>query len=334
MAENGDRPAARRNRRVQWVFDILSRSGTERTSGDKGVYAFDLTEPLASTLGRKTLRFTFQRRLGSREGVELAAHGSWLHDQLLKFAGGWGRTTAFYLPRPGEVDRESLLAKRRIGGSLEERLEERYGTLLQFTVRLSYYTDPPRESLLTLVYDTTQGKVLKRGCSKRLLETGREAPEDGLAVSRSIGVREGFAAVWSRIENTVEEEVHRLRQEGREALAGKLRTLENYYRQLIEEEKRTQKSRTSRRSREESEAKLDLFKLEWERRVSEETARLEPQVVASLAAVARIHSPCERWRLGGDGEGQVWLDLTRGEAWRVRKTPTTGQRCSSPPNPG
>jgi hypothetical protein len=53
--------------------------------------------------------------------------------------------------------------------------------------------------------------------------------------------------------------------------------------------------------------------------MKEEADRLRPQVVARLSAIATLHVPLERWRIsrgnGHGGEGGLWLDLARGEAW-------------------
>jgi hypothetical protein len=131
-----------------------------------------------------------------------------------------------------------------------------------------------------------------------------------------------FDAAWGVIQDEVAARIHAIQQEGRSAVAEKIATVERYYRQLLAEEKRLLKTRASRRSEQETRNKIDLLKLEWERRVKEETERLKPQVIANLCAVARAWVPLERWRCtlktpGGTGEKDIWLDLARGEAWEA-----------------
>jgi hypothetical protein len=118
----------------------------------------------------------------------------------------------------------------------------------------------------------------------------------------------------------VEARVRTIAETGRAAYEKKVEIVEKYYRQLLAEEKRLLKTRATKRGQEESRGKIDLLKLEWERRVKEETLRLEPQVVATLSAVARLWVPLERWtcRLNGGApprDRDIWVDLARAEAW-------------------
>ncbi len=313
MARNG-------GGRHAWVYEILDRAGAVAGPSGDGVHEYRLTDGLGDLLGREVLRFTFRKRRAG-DGIELLAPGSWLHDQLLAYARERGRLTVGHLPAPADPDQESLVSgRRRTEVELLERRERRYGTLVLFTFRLAYYSEPPEEGLHTVVYDAERGRVVRRSLGRRLLDAARENPEDGFAPAPEPDLKAAFTAAWEETEDLVESRVHALQMEGRHHLERELATVERYYRQLIAEEKRHQKSRSSRRGHEESRRKIDLLKLEWERRVKEETERLRPQVVARLTAVARLRVPLERWRVRvGEGKSRsecdLWLDLARREVW-------------------
>jgi hypothetical protein len=317
VAEKG---TERRGSRHRWVFEILDRAGAIPEDSEEGFYTYRLTDGLVDLLKRDRVTFTFRKRLAGN-GVELVSPGSWLHDQLLAYARGRGRITrGFLAPRP-DLDREQLAAARRRGfQGLSERLERRYGLVLVFTFRLAYYSDPPRETLETVAYDCERRRVMRRAVSRKTVCEASESPEETFGAAPKPDLDAAFGAAWEEIQDRVESRVHALQHEGREFLENELATVERYYRQLIAEEKRLQKSRSSKRGHEESRRKIDLLKLEWERRVKEETERLRPQVVVSLSALARLHVPLERWRAAVNGKNgledkELWLDLARSEAW-------------------
>jgi hypothetical protein len=307
--------------RHRWVFEVLHRAGCSVGDGETGVYSVQLSPGLVDMMGREEVRIAFQRRLAARDGVELASPGSWFHDQLVRYTRERGRYTVSYL-RPGaEAQPEPILNRRRRGTVTPLSLmEKRYGVLFLFSFRISFYSEPAREDLWHLTFDCERGRVLKRPLPKRVLENGGEEGEEGFGPPPKADVRKAFRTVWEDVQDEVENSVHAIRQEGKDKLEENLLTVERYYRQLIQEEKRLLKTRSNRRAQEETRHKIDLLKLEWERRVKEESERLEPQVVVSLAAVARVLAPLERWRCRVEGRGgpvqrDIWVDLARGEAW-------------------
>jgi len=307
--------------RYRWMDGLLVRSGAVRESSGDGIHTYVLGAELAAFLKRPRVLITFRQGAADREGVELAIPGSWFHDQLLRFARERGKVAEGYLPGQDGLDRAALLRSRRRGfEKLLELQEQRYGTLLVFTFRLSFYSEPAEEQLRHVTYDAERGRVIKRPIGKRLFEA-RSVPEDEVFGEPSrVDVKKGFAAAWESIQDDVEARVREIAETGRPAYEKKVAVVEKYYRQLLAEEKRLLKTRATKRGQEESRGKIDLLKLEWERRVKEETLRLEPQVVATLSAVARLWVPLERWtcRLNGGApprDRDIWVDLARAEAW-------------------
>lgn len=305
----------RRRRQEQWILDVILRDG--RALGEQdGVYRFQLEDPLKTQIGRETLALTFQKKLASKEDVELASHGSWLHDQLLRYAHTWGQGARFFFKPEPDLDLELLMQRRRIDETLDVVEKVTYGTLLEYIFRVSYYTEPPRERLLSFVYDANQGKVVKRAYTKSMMAKASSSPENEYEyeVPEEVPFQKGFDRVWIRVEKEIAAEVEELKKGNRVHLERELRVLEDYYRQLLDEEKRLLGTRLSRKSREETQRRMEMLKLDWERRVKEETERLKPQVIGELRAVAVIHSPLEAWRTAEGG--RVWVDRGRGEVWR------------------
>lgn len=317
--------------RHRWVFDVLQAAGAASADRGDGTYDVELGPTLSTQLKRTSLRMTFRKRLALREGIESAAPGSWLHDQLLRYARERGQVVRPYLVAREDIDRAAVLAQRRRGFREPETLRNRrYGNVIQLSFRVAYYSEPPRETVLHLAYDEERGKHLARPVARPLVWDARPAPEADIDPAPKPDLAAAFHGAWERVQDEVETRVNKLEQEGRELLEKELRTVERYYRQLIDEEKRLLKSRSSRRGQDESREKIDMLKLEWQRRVKEETDRLRPQVVASLSAVAVIQTPLELWRCRfEDGSTRdLWLDLARGDSWEARK-PATRRRSKA-----
>ena len=301
--------------RHRWVMEILERTGSKLETAGEGVFACALGDELARFLGRPMVTFTFLRRAAMNGRADLAAPGSWLHDQLLRFARDRGRVAAAYLEPRADVDARGVAAERLNTPVAElTRLEQRYGSLLVFTFRIFYYSEPAAEVLLHVAYDAERGRVARRGLPRLLSEACPEVHHNGYHAAPLPDVGAAFAAVWSTVEDEVELRVRGLEEAGRTAYEARIRIVEDYYRNLLAEEKRLMESRASRKGHDESKGRIDLLKVEWERRMKEESDRLRPQVVARLCAIAMLQVPLERW--GKESGGiSAWIDVARGESW-------------------
>jgi hypothetical protein len=317
--------------RERWILEALRHWGAVPEGGANGLIAFTLSGDLASFLRRGRVVLTFQKRLAAQGKAELASPGSWLHDQVLRFCRERGSVAEAYLPPRASLDVEAVVRLRRRGVvAVGEAQERRYGTVFLFTFRVSYYSDPAEEEILHVGVDAERRRVFQRAAS-RLLDAMENEPREGYSPPVSADVRAAFLLAWQAVEGEVEERVHALTEAGRVAYLRRIQTVETYYRQLLDEENRLYKSRSSRRGQEESRDRIDLLKLEWERRVKEESERLRPQVVVLLSAVSRLHTPLERRRCRIEDreireERDVWVDLSRGEVWEASPGSTNGNR--------
>ncbi len=312
--------------RHRFVFEMLERDGARLLRSEGGVHEYRLGDGLGEYLEREELAFTFRKRTATARNVELASPGSWLHDQLIRYARERGRIVVFHLAARDDLDRESLVRRRRKNlVELNKRRERRYGSLLLFHFRVLFYSEPPEQRLVTVAYDAERKRVVNRPPSRKTLLEAPSDPEEGFANAPRPDIKTAFHAAWDALQDRIETRVESLQHEGRDFFERELETVERYYRQLIAEEKRIEKTRSSRRGQEESRRKIDLLKLEWERRVKDETERLKPQVVAHLSAVALVRVPLERWAIteeegGAARKGEVWVDLARAEVWTPAKS--------------
>ena len=293
----------------EWVLKVLEHSGQVSKKNGNGTFSAKVHGGLARLLQGEEHLLTFQRRMAGRNGAELAAPGSWLMDQLLHYAGEWGRTAQAFVPSP-PGDRKFRSESQ---GTPTELLEKRYLPIFQYSWRIHYYTTPPEQEVIGLAWHPGTQRVLRRGF-QGLLKNALPEPQSGFQRSLIPNPREGLQATWQALEKDVETRVAAL-ADGKKHEA-EIESLGRFYNQLIQEEKLALRGAKTQRVRQEAEEKLDLLKLEWERRISEVQARRHPQVVAGLCAVALIHVPAELWAREGGGE-PLWLDPVRGDTWET-----------------
>jgi hypothetical protein len=248
--------------RHRWVTEVLSRAGATLLPDAFGIYTCALGEEISRFLGRDSVRLTFQRKTAMAGEADLAVPGSWFHDQLLRFARERGRVAVGYLGPRADLDRNRIVASRRGDQTgLIEILEKRYGSILVFTFRVFYYTDPAEEDVLHIGYDAERGRVVRRSLPRMVAEAQGVPEEDGFAPAPRPDVSTAFAAVWNAVQDEVEEHVRALEEAGRSAHAERIRTVEIYYRQLLAEEKRLLESRANRKGQDESKGRIDLLKV-------------------------------------------------------------------------
>jgi hypothetical protein len=187
--------------RHRWIFEVLARAGAVPQGSERGIHAYQLGDGLSSLLKRDVLRITFRRRLAGHAEVELATPGSWLHDQLIRYALRRGKVTLMHLRPRQDLDRAAILRARRRGtielSSLEEK---RYGVLLIFTFNIAYYSEPPANETLTVTYDAQRGKVVQRPVGRRSLFEAASEPEEGFEPAPAVEVAVAFHHAWEVVQ--------------------------------------------------------------------------------------------------------------------------------------
>lgn len=317
--------------RVAELEDLIRVSlkslGAEETLREDGITRFRLDRELASRFGQPGLNITFRPTVAAHHpDVDLVSAGSFLYDLILKLVRERGRAASGWLPADDLIQPEERihLAVPRLAGRALTRVKSGWGTIYLFTFRLGFYSDLQEERLYTVRVDWESGRVRHDVHPWRLVNAAGPPPMGAPATPEGVEPEKAFRMAWVK----VEEEVVRLTDKQRRQTEGRLRdeieTIETYYRDLIDEEKLFRDQRITRKGREESDSKIEMLKLEWDRRVLEEKRRLTSEVKVSLSCALKLRTPQDRWRAQtppGRREPMVdyWIDRHSGEVWTIRR---------------
>lgn len=318
--------------------------GAEEAARDGDVTRFRLGPELAGRFGRPELALTFRPAVAAHhEDVELVAAGSFLYDLILRLVREKGRAASGWLPVDPEIDPAARLLKAapRLADRKLVRLREEWGTIYLFTFRLGFYFDMPHERLYTVRVDWEQGRVRHDVHPWRLVNAAGPPPDGAPGTPSGPEPEKAFRMAWVKVEEEVAHLTEKHRQGARVRLEEEVHTIETYYRQLIEEEKSIREQRVTKKGREESDAKIEMLKLEWDRRVLEEKRRLTPEVTVALSCALKLRTPIEKWRAKpAPGPrptvADFWVDRHTGDTWpaRRRKKAASPRRLKGNDEPG
>ncbi len=319
------------------VRTSLQSLGAREVFRAEDVTHFQLSEDLALRMGKKELFLTFNSAVAAhRNDVELVSAGSFMYDLVLRLVRERGRAAAGWLPVNPEVDPQASIihAAHRLEGRKFTRQKEAWGSIFLFSFRLGFYFDTPHEKLYTVRVDYERGRVRHETHPERLLDPAVAAPAKKERSVTRLEPEKAFRMAWGKVEEEVARLTARYQGEGQQELEDETKTIEKYYRQLIEEEKRARLARNTKRGRDESEERIEMLKLEWDRRLAEENSRFSPDVSVVLSCASCIRTPIEKWRARpapGTRElvADYWVDLHSGEAWPVPRRARKPRKSSS-----
>jgi len=314
----------------------LKSLGAEETERSEGITRFRLDAELASRVGQEGLNITFRPAVAAHHpDVDLVSAGSFLYDLILRLVRERGRAASGWLPTDELIQPEERIHKAvpRLAGRALTRVKSGWGTVYLFTFRLGFYSDLQEERLYSVRVDWESGRVRHDVHPWRLVNAAGPPPPGAPATPDGIEPEKAFRMAWVKVEEEVVRLVDKQRRQTQERLQGEVETIETYYRELIAEEKLFREQRITRKGREESDSKIEMLKLEWDRRVLEEKRRLLSEVKVSLSCALKLRTPLDRWRAKtppGRREPMVdyWIDRHSGEVWTVRrrKRPTVTKR--------
>lgn len=322
----------------QLIRQSLRALEAEEVESVDGVHRYRLMDGLKERLGREEILITFSARTAAqRSDVDLVSAGSYLYDLILRLVRERGRAAAGWLPVAPGLDPVAAILKvaPRLKGRTMKPVKRSRGVVYLFTFRFGFHFDTPHEKLYTVRVDHDGERVRHDVHPWRLVESATPDTTDATVAEPRVDPERAFRFAWEKVEEEVARLTSRYGQEAEAQLREEIQTVELYYRQLIEEEKRVREQKNTKRGREESEQKIELLKLEWDRRVAEEKKRLRPEVTVVLSCAAYLRTPLERWKCAprsGTREAlaEFWVDLHSGEAWPVR----SGRRKPGALRPG
>ncbi|MDZ4804277.1 MAG: hypothetical protein SGI90_05405 [Candidatus Eisenbacteria bacterium] len=305
----------------------LNSLGAEETGREGGIVHFRLDESLAARFGREGLSLTFRPAVAAHHPeVDLVSAGSFLYDLILRLVREHGRAASGWLPVDESIQPEERIHKSvpRLAGRALTKVKSSWGTIYLFTFRLGFYSDLPQERLYTVRVDWESTKVRHDVHPWRLVDAAGPSPAGAPATPDGIEPEKAFRMAWVKVEEEVARLTDKQNRQVQERLLGEIETIETYYRQLIDEEKLFREQRVTRKGREESDSKIEMLKLDWDRRVMEEKRRLLPEVKVSLSCALKLRTPLDRWRARtppGRREPMVdyWIDRHSGEVWTIRR---------------
>jgi hypothetical protein len=300
--------------------------GAEECPHEEGVLHYRLTDGLSRRIGRDDLLITFSSSVAAhRENVELISAGSFMYDLILRLVRENGRVATGWLPENQELDAPAIIARTatRLQGRRFVLLKRSREPIYLFTFRLGFYFDTPHEKLYTVRVDPGRGRVRHEIHPERLLDDvgiSGPAPE---AETPHIDPERAFRLGWGKVEEEVSRLTEKYTHRGETHLNEEIQTIEAYYRQLIDEEKKTRLQRNTKKGRDESDERIELLKLEWDRRIAEEKRRSSPEVSVILSCASCLYTPVEKWRAKpGRGTREIaadfWFDRHSGETWQAR----------------
>lgn len=322
----------------QLIRQSLRALDAEELESAEGVHRYRLLDGLKERLGRDEILITFSARTAAqRADVDLVSAGSYLYDLILRLVRERGRAAAGWLPAQPGLDAPAAILKvaPRLKGRAMKPVKRVWGVVYLFTFRFGFHFDTPHEKLYTVRVDHDGERVRHDVHPWRLVETATPETSETLGAAPRVDPERAFRFAWEKVEEEVARLTARYGHEAEKQLSEEIQTVEHYYRQLIEEEKRVREQKNTKRGREESEQKIELLKLEWDRRVAEEKKRLRPEVTVVLSCAAYLRTPLERWKCAPragtrEAMAEFWVDLHSGEAWPLR----AGRRKPGVARPG
>jgi hypothetical protein len=280
-----------------------------RVAPGSGVLDVELTRSLQKRFGARRVRLRLTRGGRPQEnGGELMVPGNPVYRAVLDLARQKGGVGRGYVPAPQRRPAASTMSKAvrkavKIENASYRALvrEELYHPVLLFHFNLCYGAPEIPDEIRTVAWDVVAGAETDAspfvpGGLSLLPE-----PEDGLNAGRTDGIEAVFQKVEAALRTQIAKKVSRTEARARKQLDKESARIESFYRRMIEEEK------SRPRARSDGEAglsrKIELYQLDWKRKLSEATERHRPRIDVRLFGIEEVYVPRRRAALVIAGVG-------------------------------
>jgi hypothetical protein len=117
-------------------------------------------------------------------------------------------------------------------------------------------------------------------------------------------VAEMFPSVCRALDLKIRRKVQKIKRQSRRLLQQEIQNIEGYYRQLIAEEKqnRERRNRIAGKAAADGGDRIEIYQLDWKRRIAEETKHYEPSVVVRLVSIGKVYVPRTPLAIGAPGD--------------------------------
>ena len=279
-----------------FLIEVFSAWGCRAVSAP-GVVEVELTRPLQKRFGRKKLRLLLggSNRQSKKSG-ELMVPGNPVYRSVIELAGQKGGLGKGFVPMPKERRAASAVARSvgravKLNGASFRTVarDDVYHPILLFHFSLSYGAPEIPDEIRTVGWDVVAGAAV----DPAPFASGGLSMAPGPQVSAAVEEVDDFDALFPRVQAALEAQVSK-KVARTEARAGKqldkeTARIESFYRRMIEEEKSRPRSRNDGES--EALQKIELYQLDWKRKLTEATERLKPRIGVRLFCIEEAFVP-------------------------------------------
>jgi hypothetical protein len=281
----------------EFVEAFLEEQGAKFLRRENHILHVEIPKNVPLKWPSRNLVLAFTQRAHQKEAeAEYLTIGHPLLERILELCGEAGRYSAKYEPLPQKKGRRPAVSSVAGLPDLEEgwtwgEIVEAYRPLvyLAFVIRVSTMDAP--DDMETLLLDPWTGDFLGDGSAEvKSWDDGSPDPESdrtALPVPDAEGV-----VKWglSLVDQKLRKRVQKLKGRHQKDLDAEIVSIENYYRQLIDEVRSG--SRRTQLTSQEREEKVRLLQLDWKRRIQEATEYLRPHITVHLSALGLLYRPC------------------------------------------
>ncbi len=282
-----------------FLLEVFSAWGC-RTESGTGVIEVDLSRPLRRRFGGPKLRLLLSRSgCPSKDGGELMVPGNPVYRNVLDLAKGKGAFGRGFVPMTGRRPRTSSIARavrREIhvdGASFRSVVRENlYHPVLLFHFSISYGAPEVPDEIRTVAWDTVADDTYDTAPFAPGEKSLEREPGKGVPVTQVEDVHALFPRVQAALESRISKKVARTEARAKRQLDKESERIESYYRRMIQEEKSRPRSRVEDAA--ELPGKIELYQLDWKRKLTEATERLKPRINVRLFCIEEVFVPRAR----------------------------------------
>lgn len=242
-------------------------------------------------------------------GSLLADAASPLYMKMLALARGGGRLARAYTPivEPLADAPPERLLEAPAGTSWRAAGEPIDHPLVVWNFVISYESMVTSDDLISIGYDAVLDRFRHPAVIEALHSLWSEMLGDAVDDRKAMecpSLTSLASRVLSELDRRIHRKVARARRNMQRHLDQEIRGVEDYYRQLIAEEREvlSRLSRTSPKEAQEREARIKRYQLDWKRRIAEEQRHHQCRVHVRLVNVAHVMVPRTRVIVEVDGK--------------------------------
>lgn len=282
-----------------------------RVEAGKGAVDVELTRPLQKKFGRRGLRLLLGRSAAPKGNHgELMVPGNPVYRAVLDLAGQKGDIGLGFVPLPKRRPAPSTVSKA-VANAIELEgasfrvlvREEVYHPILLFHFNLSYGAPEIPDEIRTLGWDVVAGEPADPAPFAPGELSLNARTEEGVEAARTEDIEAAFQGVEKALRAQISKKVSRTEARAKKQLDKETARIESFYRRMIEEEKSRPRARAEGDS--DLSSKIELYQLDWKRKLSEATERHRPRIEVRLFCIEEVFVPRRRAALVVAGTGAL-----------------------------